>query len=219
MTSSSNTGKLLLEQPFPRDSCDILTKNNILLVPNLYNNYSGLVKLWYFVKVVASYVLAKKGIDELMLGIKINESMLNFVTHVMHHGIVFPDSVAFGSFCVKSPNELNPTVSDFNETWYTCCLGTHSTKSKNVGQSDQWCGRYGPPNFESFGKNGHGCHPLNPHISGTSGPIFIKLVFMDRQFDKDSRYVILVQIGECLGALTCWPLLWPWNWPCGSRDS
>ena len=32
-------------QPFHRDSCDILTKNNSLLVPNLYNNYSGLVKL------------------------------------------------------------------------------------------------------------------------------------------------------------------------------
>ena len=47
-------------QPFHRDSCDILTKNNILLVPNLYNNYSGLVKLRYFVKVVASYALAKK---------------------------------------------------------------------------------------------------------------------------------------------------------------
>ena len=59
------------EQPFHRDSCDILTKNNILLVPNLYNNYSGLVKLLYFVKVVASYVLAKKSIDELLV-IKIN---------------------------------------------------------------------------------------------------------------------------------------------------
>ena len=47
-------------QPFHRDSCDILTKNNILLVTNLHNNYSGLVKLWYFVKVVASYALAKK---------------------------------------------------------------------------------------------------------------------------------------------------------------
>ena len=47
-------------QPFHRDSCDILTKNYILLVPNLYNNYSGLVKLRYFVKVVASYDLAKK---------------------------------------------------------------------------------------------------------------------------------------------------------------
>ena len=43
---------------------------------------------------------------------------------------------------------LNPTISDFNETWYTCCLGTHSTKSKILSQSDQWCGRYGPPNFE-----------------------------------------------------------------------
>ena len=107
-----------------------------------------------------------------------------------------------GSFCVKSPNELNPTVSDFNQTWYTCCLGTHSTKSKILGQSDQWCGRYGPPNFESFGKNGRGCQPLNPHSSRTSDPIFIKLVLMDRQLDKDSKYVILVQIGECLGALT-----------------
>ena len=27
------------------------------------------------------------------------------------------------------------------------------------------------------------------------------------QFDKDSKYVILVQIGECLGALTFRPLL------------
>ena len=115
-----------------------------------------------------------------------------------------------GSFRVKSPKiteNLNPTVSDFNETWYTCCLGTHSTKSKILGQSDQWCGRYGPPNFESFGKNVRGCQPLNPHISGTSDPIFIKLVLMDRQFDKDSKYVILVQIGECLGALTFRPLL------------
>ena len=59
-------------QPFHRDSCDILTKNIILLVPNLYNNYSGLVKLRYFVKVVASYVLAKKGIDEFLV-IKIND--------------------------------------------------------------------------------------------------------------------------------------------------
>ena len=107
-----------------------------------------------------------------------------------------------GSFCVKSPNELNPTISDFNETWYTCCLGTHSTKSQILGQSDQWCGRYGSPNFESFCKNGHGCQPLNPHITGTSDPIFIILVLMDRQFYKDSKYVILVQIGECLGALT-----------------
>ena len=57
---------------FHRDSCDILTKNNILLVPNLYNNYSGLVKLRYFVKVVAGYALAKKGIDELLV-IKIND--------------------------------------------------------------------------------------------------------------------------------------------------
>ena len=105
-------------------------------------------------------------------------------------GLLFPDGIiylhtgmyvgiAFGSFCVKSPNELNPTVSDFNETWYTCCLGTHSIKSKTLGQSDQWCGRYGPPNFASFGKNGHGCQPLNPHISGTSDPIFIKLVLME----------------------------------------
>ena len=115
-----------------------------------------------------------------------------------------------GSFRVKSPKiteNVNPTVSDLNETWYTCCLGTHSTKSKILGQSDQWCGRYGPPNFESFGKNVRGCQPLNPHISGTSDPIFIKLVLMDRQFDKDSKYVILVQIGECLGALTFRPLL------------
>ena len=58
------------------------------------------------------------------------------------------------------------------------------------------------PQTLSFGKNGRGCQPLNPHISGTSGPILIKLVLMDRQFDKDSKYVILVQIGECLGALT-----------------
>ena len=40
--STSNTPSY---QPFHHDSCDILTKNNILLVPNLYNNYSGLVKL------------------------------------------------------------------------------------------------------------------------------------------------------------------------------
>ena len=59
-------------QPFHRDSCDILTKNNILLVPNLYNNYSGLVKLWYFVMVVVSYALAKKRHYELLV-IKIND--------------------------------------------------------------------------------------------------------------------------------------------------
>ena len=70
-----------------------------------------------------------------------------------------------GSFCVKSPNELNQTVSDFNETFHKCWLGTHSTKSQILGQSDQWCGSYGPPNFESFGKNGRGCQSLNPHIS------------------------------------------------------
>ena len=57
------------------------------------------------------------------------------------------------------------------------------------------------PQTLSFGKNGFGCQPLNRHISGTSDPIVIKLVLMDRQFDKDSKYVILVQIGECLGAL------------------
>ena len=108
------------------------------------------------------------------------------------------DKSTFGSFRVKSPKiteNLNPTVSDFNETWYTCCLGTHSTKSKILGQSVQWCGDMAPPNFESFCKNGCGCQPLNPHISGTSDPIFIKLVLMERQFDKDSRDVILVQIG------------------------
>ncbi len=47
-------------------------------------------------------------------------------------------NVLFGSLCVKSPNGLNLTVSDFNETWYTCCLGTHSTKSEILGQSDLW---------------------------------------------------------------------------------
>ena len=132
--------------------------------------------------------------------------------------IKYRNTYVKGSFRVKSPNGLNPTDSDFNEIWYTCYLGTHSTKSKIWGQSDQWYGRYGPPNFDNFGKNGRGCQPLIPHISGTSDPIFIKLVLMDRQFDKDSKYVILVQIGEYLGVLTLWPLLWPWNWPCGSRD-
>ena len=41
------TGQFLshASQPFQHDSCDILTKNNIILVPNLYNNYSGLVNL------------------------------------------------------------------------------------------------------------------------------------------------------------------------------
>ena len=97
-----------------------------------------------------------------------------------------------GSFRVKSPKiteNLNPTVSDFIETWYTCCLAIHSPKSKILGQSGQWCGRYGPPNFESFGKNGRGCQPLNPHISGKSDQIFIKLVLMDRQFDTNSKYM------------------------------
>ena len=61
---------------------------------------------------------------------------------------------------------------------------------KMLGQSDQWCGRYCPPNFENSGKNWHGCQPLNPHISGMSDPIFIKLVLMDRQFHKDSKYVM-----------------------------
>ena len=129
--------------------------------------------------------------------------------------------ITLGSFRVKSPKiteNLNPTVSDFNETWYTCCLGTHITKSKMLGQSDQWLGDMAPQTLESFSKNGRLCQPLDPDISGTSDPMFIKLVFMDRQFDKDSKYVILVQIGECLEALTCWPLLWPWNWPCGSCD-
>ena len=54
---------------------------------------------------------------------------------------------AVGSFCVKSPNGLNPTVSDVNETWYTCCFGTQSTKSEILGQSDLWYGRYDPPEF------------------------------------------------------------------------
>ena len=128
---------------------------------------------------------------------------------------------ACGSFRAKSPKiteNLNPTDSDFNEIWYTCYSGTRSTKSKILGQSDQWCGRYGPPTFENFGKNRCGCPPLNPHISGMSYPIFIKLVLMDRHFDKDSKYIILFQIGQCFGALTFWPLLWPWNWPCGSRN-
>ena len=40
-------------------------------------------------------------------------------------------------------------------------------------------GDMAPPNFENFGQNGHGCQPLNPHISGMSDPIFIKLVLMD----------------------------------------
>ena len=47
-------------QPFHRDSRDILTKNKVWKLHTFYNNYSGLVKLWYFVKEVASYVLAKK---------------------------------------------------------------------------------------------------------------------------------------------------------------
>ena len=111
-------------------------------------------------------------------------------------------TITLGSFRVKSPNGLNPTDSDFNEIWYTCYLGTHSTKSKILGQSDQWCGRYGPPNFENFGKNRCGCPPLNPHISGISYPIFIKLVLMDRHFDKDSKYIIL---------FSDWTMLWSIN--------
>ena len=69
-----------------------------------------------------------------------------------------------GSLCVKSPNGLNSTVSDFNETWYRCCLGTHITKSEILGQSDLWYGRYDPRNFEILGHNGRGHLPLNPYI-------------------------------------------------------
>ena len=47
-------------QPFHHDSCDILTKNKVWKLHKFYINYSGLVKLWYFVKEVASYVRAKK---------------------------------------------------------------------------------------------------------------------------------------------------------------
>ena len=63
-------------------------------------------------------------------------------------------------------------------------------------------GDMAPQTLRILAKTGAVANRLNPHISGTSDPIFIKLVLMDRQFDKDSKYVILVQIGEYLGVLT-----------------
>ena len=109
-----------------------------------------------------------------------------------------------GSFRVKSPKiteNFNPTDSDFNEIWHVIWEPTASNPKFEANRTSGM-GDMPPPNFENLGKNGHGCQPLNPHISGTSDPIFIKLVLMDRQFDKDSKNVILVQIGEYLGALT-----------------
>ena len=71
----------------------------------------------------------------------------------------------YGSFRVKSPKiteNLNRILMKFGAV-STCCLGTHSTKSKILGQSDQWFGRYALTNFESFGNNGRGCQLFGVH--------------------------------------------------------
>ena len=57
--------------------------------------------------------------------------------------------------------------------WEPTAPNTKFEVNPNSGMGD------GPPNFENFGKNGHGCQPLNPHISGMSDPIFIYLVLMN----------------------------------------
>jgi len=53
------------------------------------------------------------------------------------------DISAAGSFHVKSPNGLNPTLSDFNEIWHTCWLQPSNFKSKIFRWSDDWFPRYG----------------------------------------------------------------------------
>ena len=35
---------------------------------------------------------------------------------------------------------------------------------------------------------------------------------------KLSKSVITFFVGACLGLITFWPLVWPWNWPYGSQD-
>jgi len=48
-----------------------------------------------------------------------------------------------GSFHVKSPNGLNPTLSEFNEIWHTCWFQTPSLKSTIFQWSDDQFPRYG----------------------------------------------------------------------------
>ena len=126
--------------------------------------------------------------------------------------------IIYGSFHVKSPNGFNLTVFDFDETWCICWVWSHSTKSQILGQSGEGFGRYGPSNFEIFGKKGCGHLPLTPRISGTTKSIFTKLVLMEREFNEDSRSAIILKIGTCWGTLTFDPKIWPWNSPCGSND-
>ena len=62
---------------------------------------------------------------------------VDYLWHCFLHQVKDVFKAVNGSFCVKSPNGLNPTDSDFNNIWYTCYLGTHSTKSQILGQSDR----------------------------------------------------------------------------------
>ena len=68
----------------------------------------------------------------------------------LHSGV----SIATGSFHVKSPNGLNPTLSEFNEIWHTCWFQPPNLKSKIFQWSDDQFPRYGRLIFWKFWERG-----------------------------------------------------------------
>ena len=126
-----------------------------------------------------------------------------------------------GSFRVKSSpkkGNLNPSVSNFNEIWYIGLLWPKNLKFQVSAQSDQRFSRYDPFFFPFFCKKGHGYQNLKFHNSATISPILTNKVSLERRNNKESKSGIIFDICVTFGFMTVWPIFWPWNWPCGTRD-
>jgi len=91
-----------------------------------------------------------------------------------------------GSFHVRSPNELNPTLSNFNAIWYTWLVWPKNPKFQVLAQSDQRFPRYDPFFFPPFLQKGRGHQNLNCHNAATNGQILTNKVSLERRNHKES---------------------------------
>ena len=106
-------------------------------------------------------------------GLKPLKKLLHTVQQKLHFRI-------YSRVHVKSPNGLNPTLSEFNEIWHTCWFQPPNLKSKIFQWSDDRFPRYGGLIFSKFWEN-KGGHPTSKHqIFWTSGPIWKSKVSLTR---------------------------------------
>ena len=150
-----------------------------------------------------------------------HKSRIHGICHLMAYWVFLLLVGYKGSFRVKSPKKngnLNPTLSNFNEIWYTRLFWPKNPKFQVSAKSDQRFPRYGPFFFSLFLQKGRDRQHFNCHNSATNGPILTNKVSLERRNHKESISGTIFDIWVTFRSMTFWPIFWPWNWPCGTRD-